>query len=311
MYCTKCGANLPDDAQFCSSCGRGVASREGAGVPSAAPRTVEVNRDFPQLGVSRRNAAESSLGAPNANVEWRKRLLDIYLGYSGSQDLSEWLKDIGRDSSGTVDEKEARIREHTKYISMPAKEFPEQTLSYLAAMKKHGVLSEICTDLGLDSAGSNDARIRRIMREVGYQEGWLVRYHSGVPISREVVSPIIEWSPVLHDYDYEKDYYAEFADEMTEIFGSDNVHEQHPVAHGTTLKIDFHIGHPQKGGVGVEFKMPTNNSELQRALGQMDQYVSRYQSELIVVLYSKFLDDAKSQLFVEELEKKNIECIRI
>jgi hypothetical protein len=44
------------------------------------------------------------------------------------------------------------------------------------------------------------------------------------------------------------------------------------VAHGSTLKIDFHVGDPQADGVGIEVKVPKNNADVQRTLGQLDQY---------------------------------------
>lgn len=106
---------------------------------------------------------------------------------------------------------------------------------------------------------------------------------------------------------YEEDSHEDFADEMSEILGEENVHRQLPLAHGTTLKIDFHIGPPQQTGVGVEFKMPKNNGELQRGLGQVDQYQERYGQELIVVLLkTDYIDQAKVQFFVNELRRKGI-----
>jgi hypothetical protein len=77
---------------------------------------------------------------------------------------------------------------------------------------------------------------------------------------------------------------------MKEIFGSKFVHEQFQIAYGSTLKVDFHLGHPGREGVGVEFKMLTNNSEIQRALGQVDQYKERYKENLLVVLFPDSLD---------------------
>ena len=55
--------------------------------------------------------------------------------------------------------------------------------------------------------------------------------------------------------------------------------------------------------------MPANNSELQRALGQMDQYGNRYQAELIVVIIPDFLSPTQVELFVGELSRKNITAV--
>ncbi len=122
-----------------------------------------------------------------------------------------------------------------------------------------------------------------------------------------MVLQFVRWYPILTWSDYEKEYYDDFFDEMVEIFGEDNVHGEVPIAHGSTLKIDFHIGHPQNGGVGVEFKLPTNNNELQRALGQMDQYLTRYGSNLIVVLIPHLLKSTEAVLFRETLDRKGVE----
>ena len=93
---------------------------------------------------------------------------------------------------------------------------------------------------------------------------------------------------------------------MDEAFGEDNVHEQLAIAFGNTLRIDFHIGPPQGDGVSVEFKMPLNNSELQRALGQLDQYKNRYGERLLMVLVPDFLDRAQQALFIDCARGKGI-----
>lgn len=121
--------------------------------------------------------------------------------------------------------------------------------------------------------------------------------------------PFVQWYPILKKRPYEKDYYGEFLDEMTDVFGTEAVHKQQAVANGNSLKIDFHIGHPQRAGVGVEFKMPKNNGEIQKALGQMDQYKARYGSDLIVVLLPNVLDEAKMTSFVEPLTRKQIAVV--
>ena len=52
------------------------------------------------------------------------------------------------------------------------------------------------------------------------------------------------WFPITRGGKYEKDYYPIIRDELSEEFG-DTVYEQQAVAHGTILKIDFHVGEPQ------------------------------------------------------------------
>ncbi len=246
---------------------------------------------------------------PIADQEMRTRLLECYLDFSTSKELSEWLQNLEQDPRGSVEEKKARIREHTKYLSMSPETFPGQTINYLSQYSAD-FLADICQALGLDDRGGKNDLFRRIYREVGYREGWLSHVAREAPvITKETVLPFIHWYPILKNYDYEKDYYEDFHSEMLEVFGEANIHEQLPIAHGSTLKIDFHIGHPQQGGVGVEFKMPTSNSEIQRALGQMDQYLTRYGSELVIVLIPDFLQKAQETLFLDELTRKGITTV--
>ena len=37
MYCTKCGAQIPDDSMFCTSCGARVGGAEDQAEPVAFP----------------------------------------------------------------------------------------------------------------------------------------------------------------------------------------------------------------------------------------------------------------------------------
>ena len=246
---------------------------------------------------------------PAENPKLREKLLRFYLACATSQELSEWLQDIGQDPKGTAEEKRARVRQHTKYLSMTPETFPLQTIHYLSSYTGDH-LYDLCQDLGLDGDGSKNTLFRRTYREVGCREGWLYPISKAAPvISKQTVLPFVQWYPVLKNYEYEKDYYKDFHEEMSEVFGLHNVPDQLAIAYGNTLKIDFHIGHPQQGGVGIEFKMPINNSELQRALGQMDQYVSRYQAELIIVIIPDFLSPAQVELFLGELGRKNITAV--
>jgi hypothetical protein len=57
--------------------------------------------------------------------------------------------------------------------------------------------------------------------------------------------------------------------------------------------------------------MPTSNSELQRAIGQMDQYRERYGPNLILVLLADFISEAQKQLFVSAATTRGIEIIEI
>ncbi len=57
---------------------------------------------------------------PHPDPQLREQLLDFYLKTSTGEDLAGWLRDLGENPRGTVAEKQQRIRERTKYLSMPA-----------------------------------------------------------------------------------------------------------------------------------------------------------------------------------------------
>ena len=149
------------------------------------------------------------------------------------------------------------------------------------------------------------------MREVGLREGWLPKIGatSEDAINLALVRPFVEWHLIVRRPKRERDFYPSFLEEMEEIFGQRYVQDQLPVASGSTLKIDFHIGHPQRGGVGVEIKMPANNSDIQRALGQLDQYQARYLDQLLVVVLPDMLNKAQLTLFTETLTAKGVTAV--
>jgi hypothetical protein len=240
---------------------------------------------------------------------FREQLFNFFLETLTGAELGNWLKDIGQDTRGSVAERQARIREHGKYLTMPASEFPAQTETYLRPYSS-GHLADLCADIGVSQEGNKDTLYRRIMREVHYHEGWLPRVNQASPnLSATLVMPFLAWFPITKNGDYEKNYYPVIHDALTEVFGG-VVYDQQAIAHGTTLKIDFHVGDPQGIGVGIEVKMPTSNSEVQRALGQIDQYQRRYGSELILfVLLNNFLKPDGLHFFQEELKRKSVRAV--
>lgn len=229
---------------------------------------------------------------PKPDMELRLKLFFFLVENCPEEKLSEWLRDIGQDIQGTAEEKRARLRQSPKYVNTPVKEFREGTMARLNVFSSES-LADLCKVLDIDSGGEGDKRYRRIMREIGYREGWLAKLRrpfADATFTLTTVRPYVEWYPIIERGSNERDFYPAFAEEMKEIFGSKFVHEQFPIAYGSTLKVDFHLGQPGREGVGVEFKMLTNNSEIQRALGQVDQYKERYKENLLVVLFPDSLD---------------------
>jgi hypothetical protein len=83
----------------------------------------------------------------------------------------------------------------------------------------------------------------------------------------------------------------------------------HPIAHGKTLKIDFHIGPPLQSGVGIELKMPNSQSDIQRAFGQLDEYFMSYGQNLVVVVLPNSMSETEVGMFTNRLRGKGVETI--
>lgn len=246
---------------------------------------------------------------PDAGL--RSTLLGYFVEYATSAELADWLRNIGQDAKGSVEDRRARVLANSKYQSMPAEEFPQQTIYYLETYSASEHLEGISEVLGIRLEGNREQLWRRIMREVGLREGWLPKIGtlSEEMINLTLVRPFVEWHLIAKRPKYERDFYSSFLEDMEEIFGKNYALDQLPVASGSTLKIDFHVGHPQRGGVGVEIKMPVNNSDIQRALGQIDQYQARYRDQLLVVVLPDMLNKAQLTLFIENLTAKGVTVV--
>jgi hypothetical protein len=269
--CNNCQAALPEEhGRFCPSCGFALAA------------------------------------VPRANPALRTALLDCYLTRATSTELTAWLQQLGQDPRGKLEEKIERVRQNTKYLTMPAEDFPEQTAFYLGAYNA-GHLADICADLGLPDDGPKNTLFRRIYRHVGILEGWLPQQPT---VDLHTVLAFTRWYPLRPPLQSERDAYVDFEDEMIEVFGEDLVHPQYTVAHGNALKIDFHIGQPRGAGVGVEFKMPRSNSDIQKAMGQLDQYLTAYpDGNLIMVLIDDGLPAAMRIPFEDTLRKRGVTTV--
>ena len=120
--------------------------------------------------------------------------------------------------------------------------------------------------------------------------------------------PYLSRFPIRARATNEKGFYPAIFNKLHEVFG-DIVHEQLPVAHGNTLKIDFHLGDPLGHGVGIEVKVPTNNADVQRALGHLDQYQRRYSDNLILFVIQDFLKPEILIFFLDGLRGKGIATV--
>ncbi len=295
MYCTRCGAFVAPGWNVCSNCHAPVSVR--APVPVPPPHAAHHVPLIPA-------------GAPRfvGNAALRERLLTFMLDGLTSPGLTDWLRQLHADTRGTVEEKKHRIRQCSPFLRAPPRLMIDEAMQDLYESGADAVL-ELCEELGIPSNASKEGLLRRLHRFVATQEGLLPpRPHSGPWPTVHEVYPFVAWYPVYKGKNRERQFYAEFRETMTDIFGEALVHEQMPVAHGTTLKIDFHIGSavPGQEGVGIEFKMPTSNSEVQKAIGQLGQYQGRYGQSLIVVVFPDFLEQRILVPFFHELTGRGI-----
>jgi hypothetical protein len=245
---------------------------------------------------------------PQADAELRRQLLDFYVENQSSVELANWLREIGQDPRGTIEERKAKVRAHTKYLQMPAEGFPRQTRYYLDALRVED-LAALCETLGLRDDGTRECLYRRLLREVGQREQWLPKLPTETMLVPEDLALFVDWYPIVQRGKYEKDFYRALDEELREVCGHAEVHEQLPIAHGTTLKVDYHVGHPQGRGIGIEVKMPTNNGDVQRCLGQIDQYLHRYGSDFILLLLPDFMNAASLTFMIDQLRLKDVRCV--
>ncbi|MFN0317043.1 MAG: hypothetical protein ACKVQA_18640 [Burkholderiales bacterium] len=253
-------------------------------------------------------ASPKTRTAPQPDTALREALFEHFLHVKTSTQLSKWLKDLNQDQSGTLEQKRSRLHATSKYPCTPAGEFPDRTRAQLDDMQSEQ-LADVCSVLGLDTIGTKTARYLRILREVGYREGWLTKPPTQIGpdfFTMDNVLPFVRWHQVVKTEKTEDAYYRPFYEDMADAFGEEWVHEQFPMGQGVGRKIDFHLGHLQRGGIGIEFKMPRSSTDIDRALGQIDSYRTIYEERLLVVLLPDHLDAAKQGHFIAQLEAKRI-----
>src|SRR5262245_39772147 len=122
----------------------------------------------------------------------RSKLLDFYVETGDASSIIDWLRQLGVPTGGSMSERRERVRENTKYLSMSAADFPQQTRWYLEPHSSDS-LADLCLELGLSDEGNRESRYRRIMREVHYREVWMPRWVGGCESpTPEVVATYLE-----------------------------------------------------------------------------------------------------------------------
>ena len=172
-----------------------------------------------------------SLAFRQWNTELREKLIDSYISFSISNELSGWLQELGLSSCGTIGQQLARLRQQAASLVLPAETFPRQTIFYLSHYDPD-ILSEICQELGVPSSGSSESMVKRIYREVGSREGWLHPLpESARLIMHDTFFPLLKSLGVL------KDYTVDIEDGFSELFGEENASVRDPLAYGRALIV--------------------------------------------------------------------------
>lgn len=209
MDCQACYSALPLKARFCPSCGVRLAQCEESPGDDATKQVPPVS--------------------PQTLAEWRDKLIDCYLSFSISKELSDWLEDLGLPSTGTTQEKLARLRQQAGSLVLSAESFPRQTIYYLNKYPED-ILAEICQELGADGTGPKDLLLKRIYREVGTREGWLQ------PLSDDARLLFQETLlPILSGFDSKKEYFLNLWEELADLLGREPVHAPASPAFGSAV----------------------------------------------------------------------------
>ncbi|MEX5213454.1 MAG: SAP domain-containing protein [Nitrospiraceae bacterium] len=219
MECLACHGALPPMARFCPTCG--VSWR-----PQEQPAEAEPASPTGQGGGA---VSQEPVLSPQMLAEWRDQLIDCYLNYSISKELSDWLNDLGLPPTGTTHEQLARLHRQADPLVLSAESFPRQTIFYLSKYPEE-ILTEICRELGIDSAGSKDELLKRIYREVGTREGWLQ------PLSDDARQLFKDtFLPILSGFDHNKDYCLRLWDELSDLLGREPSNVPASPAYGSAV----------------------------------------------------------------------------
>jgi len=219
MNCVCCDAALPMKARFCPACGVRVKQFEEQ--PSDEPSSSRAQQT---------EGHDEPASSPPQDLEALKtRLIDCYVNFSMSKELSEWLQDLALPATGTIQEKFARLRQHAGSLVLPAESVPRQIIWYLNRYDEN-ILAEICQELGIDPIAPKGTLITRIYREVGTREGWLQ------PMSEDARQIITEtFLPILRSMERKHGDDVDLHSALSHVLGSEQTGPRAPQAHRSAL----------------------------------------------------------------------------
>lgn len=219
MNCTSCDAVLPMKARYCPACGVQVMLFE-----------EQQSNDPSSAGVRRIEGQVESTPLPPQELEaLRTRLIDCYVNFSMSKELSEWLQDLALPATGTMQEKLTRLRQHAGSLVLPAESVPRQIIWYLNRYDEN-ILAEICEELGIDHIATKGALITRIYREVGTREGWLQ------PLSEDARQIITEtFLPILSSMERKNVDHIDLRSELSHVLGNEQTGRHGPQANRSAI----------------------------------------------------------------------------
>ncbi len=219
MDCTGCYAALPVRARFCPTCGAQVKLLEDPPFEESLGQKADGGH-----GLDSRTPP-----APRDHEALKAKLIDCYVNFSMSKELSEWLQELELPSTGTMQEKFARLRQHASSLVLPAESLPRQTIWYLNQYDEN-ILAEISQELGIDNTGTKDRLVTRIYHVVGMREGWLP------PLSDDARQVITEtFLPILRSIDHKNDYDLDQWGELGDILGKEHAHLPGTQAYGSAF----------------------------------------------------------------------------
>ncbi len=219
MDCTSCDAALPVRARFCPSCG----------VQVRLPEDPAFDEPAMQAGGHGDERNLHTAPVPCDHEALKARLIDCYVNFSISKELSEWLQELGLPSTGTMQEKLTRLRQQAGSLVLPAESLPRQTIWYVNQYDET-ILAEICQELGIDHNGSKDLLMTRIYREVSTREGWLQ------PLSDDARQVITEtFLPILRSIDRKNDYDLDQWGELGDVLDKEDASRPGAQAHGSAF----------------------------------------------------------------------------